>query len=154
MCLARAAGDDMTRGTFVAPVRIEGLAELRKSLKSLDADQAKGLRLDLNEAAGIVVRVARPRVPTRTGAAAGSIKVSSTQGQARVAAGGNKAPYYPWLDYGGRTGRKKANVRRFERHGRYLYPAYWSQAENITRLLSKKLAERIRGAGLESTPDA
>lgn len=135
--------------TWIAPVRIEGLRELQASLKALDGESQKQLRVALNDVAEAVVRVARGRVPTRTGAARGSIKVASSQREARVQAGGRKAPYFPWLDYGGKVGVNKSVTRPWQKHGRYLYPAYWSQHDLITDMLNERLRAVATGAGLD-----
>lgn len=138
-------------GAFIDPIRIVGLKELQASLKRMDGESHKKLRLALNDAGNVVVRVAGPRIPFLTGAARRSLRAASTQNKLRVQAGGSKAPYFPWLDYGGRTGRNKSAVRRFEKHGRYVYPAYYQEQENIRRLVSKRLQELVRESGLEVT---
>lgn len=139
-------------GNPIQPIKIEGLRQLQASLKALDGESQKQIRVALNEASEIVVKVARPRIPTVTGAAARSLKLSSSQREARITTGGRGAPYYPWLDYGGRVGRNRSVNRRFEKGGRYLYPAYHSQQANIAKLLKKRLEAIAEGAGLEVTP--
>lgn len=132
----------------INPIRVSGLREFQAALKSMDGEAQKKLRLVLNEAAGIVVRTARPRVPAVTGAARASLKEMSSQREARVKAGTTKAPYYPWLDFGGRVGIKRSTNRPFERHGRYIYPAYSAQHKNIEKLLAKRLAQLATDHGL------
>jgi len=131
-----------------AQIKIDGLRDVTRSLKAMDPEAAKQLKIVLNDAAQIVVNVARPRVPSITGNARASIVVRSTARESRVRVGGPKAPYYPWLDYGGKTGRNKSVVRKFERRGRYLYPAYGDQMGNIQKLLAKRLTLIITNAGL------
>jgi hypothetical protein len=82
------------------------------------------IRLVLNDAAQLVVNEAEPVVPSLGGTAAGSIRTVSTQSKARVRAGGAKAPYYPWLDFGGRVGKYRQVHRNFIGEGRYIYPKY------------------------------
>jgi hypothetical protein len=132
-------------------IKIEGLREVTKSLKALEPEAGKQIKAVLDDAARIVVNTARPRVPSLTGAARASIVVKSTVRESRIRVGGPKAPYYPWLDYGGKTGRKMSVHRKFERHGRYLYPAYGAQMQNVQKLLQKRLTLMITNAGL--TPD-
>lgn len=151
-------------GLVMDPIRVEGLSSLQRSLKALGPEFAKQLRPALNEAAEVVVKVARPLVPVRTGKGRASIKVNSTAKEARVAEGGNRAPYMPWLDYGGTTGRghsgKSGNRgfspgsvhRPFLKEGRYVYPAYRAQHGNILRLLQKRLDAVAEKAGLEVSP--
>ena len=130
-------------------VRIDGLRDLNRSLKALEPELAKQVKGVLNDAAQIVVNTARPQVPAVTGRARASIVVRSTARESRVRVGGPSAPYYPWLDFGGRTGRNKSVVRKFERHGRYLFPAAARQRDHITAILDKRLTALIRGAGLD-----
>ena len=104
-------------------IRIEGLKEFQRGLKALDKDLPKALRLAFNEAADIVVSDAKPRVARRSGRAAGTVKARSTQTASRVAGGGNRAPYYPWLDFGGKIPRGPR--RPFLKEGRYIYNAYF-----------------------------
>lgn len=131
-------------------IRIEGLAEFTRHLRRLDSDLPKALRLAMNEAADLVATDARKLVPRRSGRAAASIRVASTRTAVRVRAGGPKAPYYPWLDFGGRVGRKKATVRRFDKEGRYLYPVYFRHKDSgqIQRVLQQSLTGVAHKAGM------
>ena len=139
-------------------IHIDGLRQFRGDLKKLDARLPKMVRKVLNEAAQIVVDDARARMPRDTGAARKSIRVASTQNAARIKAGGDRAPYYGWLDYGGNhkhprssfdpvTGRfhqlAKANkaTRKFIKTGRYLYPSLEDNAEKVHQLMIDGLAD-------------
>lgn len=134
-------------------LNVTGLKEFRRSLKQLDGDMPKALRIAMNKAAELVVDEARPRVPTSSGRAANSIRPQSTGTAVRVTAGGPKAPYYPWLDFGGRVGRRKATVRPFSPDGRYLYPAYFKLRDSdvFVDVMSAALREVAEAAGLEVT---
>lgn len=134
-------------------VRIEGLREFQRGLKALDKDLPKALRLAFNEAADIVVDDARPRVTSRTGRARGTVKARSTQTAARVVGGGNRAPYYPWLDFGGRVGRRRSVKRPFLKNGRYIYNAYFKarDAGRFQDALQDGLLDVARQAGIEVT---
>jgi hypothetical protein len=133
----------------VEPIKIAGLRELQAALKSIDGESQKQLRGVLNQAADMVVTSARREIPARTGAAAGSLKVASSQREARVKFGSAKVPYAGWLDYGGKVGRKKSNVRPFVKGGRYVYPAYYAQQAAITELLSVSLNALVESKGLK-----
>jgi hypothetical protein len=130
-------------------IAVSGLRELSRSLNKVDSESAKQLRIVFNEAAELVITTARPRIPRRTGHAAGSLKTKSTRTAVRVAFGGPKAPYYPWLDFGGRTGRKKSVVRQFITDGRYVYPAYYERRPDIIQAMQDGIERVARGAGLE-----
>lgn len=131
------------------PIKIEGLAKLNRSLRALSKDAPKQLRLVGNEAAEIVVHDARPEVPTLSGRAARTVKAASTRTAAQVKAGGAKASYYPWLDFGGRVGVNRSIRRTFIKGGRYIFPAYKDNREIIGEKLHSGLTDLIRDSGLE-----
>ncbi len=131
-------------------IRIDGLAEFSRSLKKLSSDLPKALRIALNEAADVVVSDVVPRVPRKTGRAQASIKARSTRTEARVSAGGARASYYPFLDFGGSVGRKKSVKRAFFSEGRYLFPSYRKLRDSgeFERVLTKALLDVARQAGV------
>lgn len=133
-----------------AKITITGLREFQKALRRMDADLPKQLRVVFNEAADLVISWARPRIPTDTGAAAGSVKVRSGQRTAGIAVGGRRAPYFPWLDFGG-EGRVKGRPghRPFLTGGRYIYPGLEANRGKVTDVMSEGLAQLARDAGLE-----
>lgn len=130
-------------------VKVEGLREFQRNLKKLDSDLPKALRLALNDAADVVVSDARSLVPRRSGRAAGTIRAKSTQRVARVSEGGSRAPYMPWLDFGGRVGRRNSVIRRVLPEGRYLYRAYFDHRDQFKERLNEALLDVVRRAGLE-----
>lgn len=131
-------------------IRIDGLKEFQRALRDMDAALPKQIRVILNQATAVVIDWARPRVPRRSGRAVSSIKARSSQREARVAIGGTKAPYMPWLDFGG-EGRVKGRpaARPFIRKGRYLYAGLDATRDEVTEIMSKGLDELGRSAGLE-----
>lgn len=135
----------------IDPIKIEGLAEFSRSLRKLDAELPKGLRLAGNEAAQIVVDWAVARVPRKTGRAAQSIKARSTRTEARVVGYGAQVPYGPWLDFGGRVGRAKSVKRPFIKSGRFIYPGYSNNADQIHEVLVKALLRVAESADLAVT---
>lgn len=132
-------------------IRIEGLAQFRAGLKRMDKDLPKGIRIALNGVVDIVVDDARPRIPRRTGRAAASLKSQSTQSKARIKAGGSRAPYFPWLDFGGRTGRNKSQVRPFFKKGRYVWLSFADKRTEVTKALEGAMVDVAKGAGLDVT---
>jgi len=132
-------------------IRVDGLAEFSRNLRKLDADLPKALRVALNDAADVVVGAARVRVPKRSGRAAASIRARSTRTAVRVAGGGKRVPYYPWLDFGGRVGRRKAVKRAFLKEGRYIYAAYFDKTSSgaFQEVLTGALLDVARQAGIE-----
>ena len=105
-------------------VKIEGLREFRAAVDNTQSGTKKEVRLVLNEAANVVVTDSKPVVAANTGAASKSIRAASTQSKSRVRAGGAKAPYYPWLDFGGKVGKYRQVDRSYNQDGRYIYPTY------------------------------
>ena len=133
----------------VEPIRIDGLRELQAALRQIDGESQKKLRLVLNDAAELVADRARRTVPSDSGAARKSVKVKSSQREARVTGGSRRAPYYPWLDYGGRVGIDRSVSRPFRREGRYLYPAYRKEHGDVLARLEAGLADLVRDQGLD-----
>lgn len=133
------------------PVRIDGVKEFQRALRDVDANLPKQMRVIFNAATGVVIDWAVPRIPRRTGRAASSVKARSSQREARVAMGGRRAPYMPWLDFGGKTGPGGSVVRPYRREGRYLYAGLDAKHEALTQIMTKGLADLGRQAGLEIT---
>lgn len=133
-------------------IRIDGLKEFQRALKTMDDQLPKQIRVILNRATQVVIDWAVPRIPKKTGRAAASVKARSSQREARVAMGGRRAPYMPWLDFGGQ-GRNpgKPAPRPFIRKGRYLYAGLDAKHDDVTEIMTKGLAELAESAGLEMT---
>lgn len=129
-------------------IGIEGLREFNRGLRQVSKEAPKGLRVALNSAADLLVDRARPQVPSLTGAARRSMRASSTRTSARVAVGGRVAPWYPWLDFGGRTGRRRSVERPFYKEGRYLFPTLKRITPEIQQQLAGALDDVARQAGL------
>lgn len=133
-----------------AKIQVEGLAQLNRALRAVDKDAPKGLRLAFNSAAEILVNEVRPKIPQASGAARRSLVARSTRTSARVGVGGKRAPYYPWLDFGGQ-GRiaGRPGPRPFLREGRYVYPTLREIRPRIESELQSKLTAVIVDSGLE-----
>jgi hypothetical protein len=131
------------------PIKIEGLAKFNRDLKRMDKDLPKALRIAQNAAAEIVADWAAPRVPSLSGNARRSIRASSTRTEARVQ-GGNarRAPYYPWLDFGGKVGKGGRIHREFKKGGRFIYPGYAVNRDQVQDKLFAELIKLAESAGL------
>lgn len=132
-----------------AGIEVKGLREFQKALRQMDSNLPKQLRVALNQASELVISYAKPKVPRKSGRAAASLKVRSSQREARIAAGGRSAPYYPWLDFGGTTPR--GGKRPFYTEGRFVYPGLRKNHDKITEVMSVALTDLARSAGLEVT---
>lgn len=131
------------------PIKVEGLDAFRKSLKALDSDLPKVLRVAFNRSADIIVNEARPKIPSRSGRARASVKARSSQSAVRIVGGSKRVPYYPWLDFGGRVGRRRSVRRPFLKDGRYIYDSYFRNRERFTGILVDELVDVGKQAGLE-----
>jgi hypothetical protein len=131
------------------PIRIEGLAQFSKNLRKLDNELPKALRVAMNGAAQIVVDEAVPNIPRKSGRAARSVKARSTRTAVRVAGGGARVPYYPWLDFGGKVGPGKSVSRPFIREGRYLWAGYGRKRDAVDEAVRKALLSVVADAGVE-----
>jgi hypothetical protein len=131
-------------------IEVGGLTQLSRGLKAIDKDAPKELRLALNSAAQLLVDETRPKIPTVSGAARRSLVARSTRTSARVGVGGKKAPYFPWLDFGG-EGRVKGRPakREFIKEGRYVYPTLREIRPRIEAQLQESISTVIRDAGLQ-----
>lgn len=133
-------------------ITITGLREFQAHLRSMDAGLPKMLRIVLNDASGVVIDWARPRIPSRTGRARGSLKARSSQRESRVAIGGARAAWVPWLDFGGEGKRKgRPPARPFLREGRYLYQGLKVKRAEVTEIMSAGLTQLAKDAGLDVT---
>lgn len=82
-----------------ASVTVEGLPELRRSLRQLVGD-ASDLKAANAAAAATVAAAAAARAPRRSGTLAASVRGNRAVGRATVLAGGAKVPYAGPIHYG------------------------------------------------------
>jgi hypothetical protein len=130
-------------------IAVDGLKEFNRGLRRLDAELPKGLRIALNGCSDFLIQKTKGLIPKRTGAAANSLKAKSTRTSVRIGVGGKRAPYYPWLDFGGKTGIGGSVKRPFYKEGRYLYPTLRHNRDEFTKIMEKAVVGVARGAGLD-----
>lgn len=128
-------------------IRITGLNEFVRSLKTLNNDLPKVLRVAFNAAGEQIIAEARAKVPTKSGRARASVRASSTQKAFRITGGSKRAPHYAWLDFGGTTPR--GGKRPFLRDGRYIYASYFKHRDELAVRLEAALLDAARAAGVE-----
>lgn len=133
----------------IEAVKVTGLRELQAGLKQMDGESQKQLRVVLNEVADGIVKGAQPLVPRRSGAAAASIRAGSSQRLAQVKAGNASAPYYAWLDFGGRVGRNHSVSRPFLAKGRYIWATFDAQKGSVQTKITDGLSKLAKDAGFE-----
>lgn len=152
--------------TLIRPIAVEGMKDLQKALKEMDGESQKEIRVALNAVAATVAQGAARRVPVKTGRARASLREFSSQRETRIAAGGRKAPYYGWLDFGGTVGKgrtpggfkKKAGGatggtagsihRPWFEGGRYIYPTIAANRDSLAKAVHKQLMDLAKSKGL------
>jgi hypothetical protein len=136
---------------MVDVIKVDGLSQFVRNLKAINKDLPKAVRKSFNAAADLLVADIKPLVPVRSGAAARTVRSTSTQTAARVSGGGARAPYYPWLDFGGKVGRKKSVIRPFYKDGRYIYGTYFRDRDTgkFEQVMVENLLDVARSAGIE-----
>lgn len=146
---------------FVPPVRVTGLREFETALKTLEGDLPKYLRSSLKLIGNIVYEPAHRRIPRRTGRTAKSARLSVTARRVSIKAGGEIAPWFPWLDFGGSTGRghrprvawsgaiKRTWMGAPRGSGRYFWKSFKDHHQEIQDRLEILLADVARRAGLQ-----
>jgi hypothetical protein len=133
-----------------AKIDVKGLREFQASLRRMDSDLPKQLRVVLNTASGLVIDYADGHMPSLSGRSRASLKARSSQREARVALGGRKAPQAAWLDFGGEGKRKGRPAHRpFIKSGRYVYKGLEVKRDEITTVMASGLTELARAAGLD-----
>lgn len=145
----------MTRRPAVVSetVAVEGLRELMRDLRRLDRESAKELRLALKTAGSEAVDEIRRRMPARTGRMRSSVRALASAQGVTLKAGGRRAPYERWMDFGGvlkPSGRRRGYRRRpVVQGGRYVYPGVAAARARVTRRLERTLAEHVERIGGE-----
>jgi hypothetical protein len=153
--------------TMDVGVKVLGIRELSTAFKAVDSTLSKEMRLSLKAVADHVVGIAQQKMPFQSGTAASSLKPRATAKGAGIAFpdGGTpwrgvKADYYPWLDFGGTTGKGHAAsghngfgggvVRPIVKGGRFLYPAIAESKEYISSEVDKAVQTVAKDAGFDT----
>jgi hypothetical protein len=134
-------------------VEVRGLRELKSAFRQVDKGLNKELGHEFKELAESIAAKVRMKVPKRKGRAASSVKGKGSQRGGAIAFGGSAAPYYPWLDFGGRVGRSKSIYRPFQSSGRYVYPTIAENKDEIIDETDKVLKRMLQKAGFETSGD-
>jgi phage gpG-like protein len=140
---------------------VKGLPQLTRGFKQIDANLKNTLKDELLPVAKNVAGVVQQRMPFGSGRAAESIAAKSSNYGASIAAYGQKAPYGPWLDFGGSTGRGhkvgvawSGAIKREWRgvpkgSGRYLYPGIEDAREDTAKAVEDAVARAAQKADFE-----
>jgi len=124
-------------------VKVEGLREYRRALRSVEGELKKAQKKKVKEAAEIVASEARARAPVKTGRLKGSIKAYGYLASAKVRVNAKKRSkkYSKGYPYG--------RVIEFARHKRdaFLYPALEAKREAVYNKLQEILEEAVKAYG-------
>jgi len=131
-------------------VTFRGLKEVGTAFRQVDRELPIELKLSFRAIVTKVIGHAQSRIPHITGRAAASLKPRATQKGAAIAFGGTAAPYYPWLDFGGRVGRNRSISRPFIKEGRYVYPTIRADREMIIKDVEDAVEHTAEKAGFET----
>lgn len=127
---------------------VKGLDRYQASLSRARLESTRQLDLLTDRAAQLLRDDTARRVPRgRSGAARASVRVVGGAGTSQVVAGGHKAPYYGWLDFGGVAGRNGAR-RPYNRRGRYLLRALFSLDSRLQAETEDALGRVMDSSGL------
>lgn len=137
-----------------AKVVFEGLKEFKKALKQVDADLPKEMKSEFKAIASLIAEKVAAKVPVgKTGKARASVKPRASLTYAAIVGGQGKAPYMPWLDFGGTRARSDgthASTRPFIKTGRYMYPTILEEREIIEAAAERAIVTVARKAGFEA----
>lgn len=134
--------------------KVTGADEVAEAARRFAAGLDGHLRTQFQDRARMIARDAQGAVPRRTGAARASVDVQTIEGAVAIVAGGRRAPYFPWLEFGGRVGRNDSVNRPFVRDGRYLGRAIDAQLSDIEAAAARAVVDAGRDAGFEVTGGA
>lgn len=139
-------------------VQVKGLAELRRAFKQIEGNEKGEFKAAFLPIAQHVAGVVQQRMPHVTGTAQASVKGAATDYGAKLQAGGGRAPYYHFLDFGGSTGKghrpgvsNSGSVKRpFIRDGRYLYPGAEEAQGEVAEAAGDAIIRLAKRAGFET----
>lgn len=126
---------------------VHGVRELVSAFRRLDRNLPEESAKELQGIGNRVTHEIQAKVPIDIGRARGSFRVRKKQTSITLAAGGARAPYYQWLDFGGRVGRNKSVTRPYMKSGRYIYPTIAERGPEIKSQVENALVKLARKAG-------
>lgn len=132
-------------------LKITGATEFRSKIKRVRDGLPKTMHDALNDAKDLFLSDVQPRIPRRTGRAAASLHVKVDLDRLHIEAGGSRAPYFGWLDFGGnRRGRGGGIARRpYRASGRYVLFYLQRDLPKVVDTVQDAVLESARHAGLQ-----
>lgn len=119
----------------------EQLGRLQAALRDCSAEVQDLAHSLLEDITSDVARDARSHVPHRSGRAGASYRSRGVV----IEFGGADAPYVPWLEFGGRVGRKRSVLRAFNPQGRYVYPAIARNLKDVEKQVEDLIGQITAG---------
>lgn len=127
----------MAAKNFINATQME---ELRAALREVSDDIGDLVASLLEDMARDIASTAGARVPTRTGRAR-----ASYQARGMSLSIGEGAPYVPWLEFGGKVGRKGSVSRPYSPKGRYLYPTIAGEFADFEARIDDLISQATNG---------
>ena len=121
-------------------IRAAQASELQTALRDVSDEIGDLVMSELEDIAKAVAADARARVPHRSGKAQASYRSSGT-----AVLWGDGVPYVPWLEFGGKVGRKDSVSRPYTRKGRYVYPAIAERMAEIEERVDDLISQMTAG---------
>ena len=115
-------------------------SELQTALRDVSDEIGDLVLSELEDIAKAVASDARARVPHRSGRAQASYRSSGA-----AVLWGDGVPYVPWLEFGGKVGRKDSVSRPYTRKGRYVYPAIAERMAEIEERVDDLISQLTAG---------
>lgn len=124
---------------------LAGFADWQQALGRFSASADDRIAKMMAMAAETVADDAQRLVPRgATGAAKASLRAMG----AAVTIGGSRAPYGPWLEFGGNVGRHESVHRPFVPGGRYIWPTWMKNRTDLLTAWEKAMGDLAGEAGL------
>jgi hypothetical protein len=120
-------------------VAITGLKDVRRNLNRYGDGAKKEIKETHLEAARLVERTAKPKVPVVSGKLLSTVRSSGTQTNAVVRAGRSSVDYAPPVHWGA--------PRRGQRPNPFFYKALDSRRDEVVRLYERRVADLSRKYG-------
>lgn len=121
------------------------LADWKASMGRFQASADERIHKMLAAAADTVAEGAQRLVPR---GASGAARASMRAVGLSVVMGGPRAPYGPWLEFGGRVGINDSVRRTFVPGGRYIWPTWMRNRTEILDDMEAGIADLAKEAGL------
>lgn len=122
-------------------IQVQGLQELNRALKRVDANLPKQLKGRFKVIAERVASIIRGRLPSVSGTMRSKTKAHATQRGAGITWRG--VPYAGPVEFGAWP-RGRPYIQR----GRYIFPVVVAEESRIANEVEQVLADVMRGAGL------